>query len=99
MFLSLHDNQLTGAIPEELVNLTNIVDETGISLCDNRFYTDSNTLREFLNSKSGDWEDCQTVSSYFAQFGNGLGLSSQIVLFNLIPIHHMGHSSCLPISP
>ncbi len=82
--LILDTNQLTGAIPEELGNLANLSDENGIALCNNQLYTDSNTLRDFLNSKSdGSWEDCQTLFSYFAQFGDGEGLSSQIVLFNL----------------
>ncbi len=64
--------------------MTNLTDGIGIGLAYNHLYTDSNTLRDFLRTKSIiTWENSQTVSSYFAQFGNGLGLSSQIVLFNL----------------
>ncbi len=50
--LDLRDNQLTGAIPEDVGNLVNLSDENGIALCNNQLYTDSNTLRDFLNSKS-----------------------------------------------
>ncbi len=84
--LLLSENQLTGPIPSELSNLTNLNDGNSLGLNINHLYTDRNTLREFLNTKSSDfgvWEDCQTLFSYFAQFGDGEGLSSQIVLFNL----------------
>ena len=63
-FLGLNYNQLTGPIPSELGNLTNLHDGNGLLLHNNHLYTDSNTLREFLNSKgtgSGSWEDSQTT--------------------------------------
>ena len=84
--LFLNDNHLMGPIPGELSDLTNLSDGSGLTLHSNHVYTDSNTLRDFLNTKSssfGDWESTQTLNSYFAQFANGVGLSSQIVLFNL----------------
>ena len=62
--LDLKNNQLTGVIPSELGNLTNLSDGTGLRLHKNHLYTDSNTLREFLNSKSsgfGSWEDSRTT--------------------------------------
>ena len=72
-YLILDGNQLAGPIPEELGNLANLSDGSGIALCNNHVYTDSTTLRDFLNTKSGgSWEDCQTLFSYFAQFGDGL---------------------------
>ncbi len=84
-YLYLNGNQLTGELPAELGNLTNLIWSLGINLKDNHLYTDSNALRDFINAKSAElWEDFQTLFSYFAQFGEGLGLlSSQIVLFNL----------------
>ena len=84
--LFLFGNQLTGAIPAELGGLTNLADEFGLTLGANHLYTDTNTLRAFLNAKSsgfGDWESTQTLHSYFARFAGGLGLGSQVVLFNL----------------
>ena len=57
--LSLGGNQLTGEIPKELGNLTNLNDgiegfQNGLDLGNNHLYTDSNTLREFINSKSAE---------------------------------------------
>ena len=80
--LYLHNNQLTGSIPSELANLSNLTD---INLSNNQLYTDNNVLRAFITSEStvSDWESTQTLNSYFAQFADGDGLSSQIVLFNL----------------
>ena len=83
-FLSLADNRLQGAVPDELSQLTDL-DEGGLDLRFNHLYTDNNALRDFLNSKQfgGDWERFQTLHLYFAQFGDGLGLFSQVVLFSL----------------
>ena len=83
-FLSLAVNRLKGAVPVELSQLTEL-DEGGLDLRFNHLYTDNNALRDFLNSKQfgGDWETFQTLHRYFAQFGDGLGLFSQVVLFSL----------------
>ena len=83
-FLGLADNRLKGAVPEELSQLTQL-DEAGLDLRFNHLYTDNNALRDFLNSKQfgGDWERFQTLHLYFAQFGDGLGLFSLVVLFSL----------------
>ena len=83
-FLLLADNQLQGAIPDELSKLTEL-DDAGLDLRFNHLYTDNNALRDFLNSKQfgGDWERFQTLHLYCAQFGDGLGLFSQVVLFSL----------------
>ena len=83
-FLGLAGNRLKGAVPEELSQLTQL-DEAGLDLRFNHLYTDNNTLRDFLNSKQfgGDWERFQTLHLYFAQFGDGLGLFSLVVLFSL----------------
>ncbi len=86
-FFLLRNNQLTGEIPAELARLTSLQEGNGLDVRFNHLYTDSNTLRTFLNSKSsnsGDWEDTQTLPLYYAQFADGEGaLGSQIVLFNL----------------
>lgn len=84
-FLFLSINRLAGPIPEQLSLLTNLDDGNGLNLRLNSLFTDSNVLRAFLNSKQvqGDWESFQTLPLYFAQFADGSGLSSQIVLLNL----------------
>jgi len=85
--LRLGANHLTGAIPPELGNLVNLSqgESPGLNLGFNHLYTDNNPLREFLNSRhmGGDWESSQTLPRYFAQFADGGGLFSQVVLFNL----------------
>ena len=53
-YLDLNDNQLTGKIPASFINLTSLYDGGGLFLNGNHLYTDSNTLREFLNSKSSE---------------------------------------------
>ncbi len=83
-FLSLADNRLKGAVPEELSQLAEL-NEGGLDLRFNHLYTDNNDLRDFLNSRQfgGDWERFQSLHLYFAQFGDGLGLFSLVVLFSL----------------
>ena len=53
-YLDLNDNQLTGKIPASFINLTSLYDGGGLFLNGNHLYTDSNTLREFLNNKSSE---------------------------------------------
>ena len=84
-YLDLRSNQLSGAIPLELSQLANLTLRSGLQLQTNHLFTDDNSLREFLNSRQyfGDWESFQTIDRYFAQFADGGGLFSQVVLFNL----------------
>ncbi len=79
--LLLNDNQLTGPIPDELLMLQNLDDDDS-DFRNNHLYTDNPELRDFLNAKQedGDWESSQIVTRlYFAQFGNGLGLTSALL--------------------
>ncbi len=84
--LELEGNQLTGLIPSELTNLSRL---TKLELSGNQLYTDNNTLRAFITTRNNsekfllNWESEQTLNTYFAQFADGDGLSSQIILFNL----------------
>jgi hypothetical protein len=57
----VNDNQLTGSLPLELMNLTALLDDTGVDLCNNTVYTENAALRDFLDTKQigGDWESCQ----------------------------------------
>lgn len=79
--LFLNDNQLTGPIPDELLSLQNL-DDNDSDFRNNHLYTDNPELLAFLNDKQedGEWESSQILAElYFAQFGNGLGLTSTLL--------------------
>ena len=97
-FLRLADNRLQGAVPEELAQLDQLIDGDGLDLRFNHLYTNNDALREFLDAKQfgGDWERFQTLQLYYAQFGDGLGLFSLIVLFSLNRVNEAtGHIDLL----
>jgi hypothetical protein len=53
----LHNNQLSGDIPVELMNLTSLSD---LNICGNRLSATDAGLRDFLTGLQPDWEKCQT---------------------------------------
>jgi len=55
-----------GKIPNQLMNLTNL---EWLNICNNHLYTNDPDLVDFLNSKGGDWESCQT-SPFFKAMRN-----------------------------
>lgn len=55
-WLHLVGNQLSGKIPDELLQLKNL---RAITLCDNSLFTINDSLRDFLNARSLGWEACQ----------------------------------------
>ncbi len=57
-FLYLDANELTGRIPTELTNLSNL---SSLDICYNHLYATDPDLRDFLNDKQPEWEDCQTL--------------------------------------
>ncbi len=60
LYLYLDSNKLSGNISDNILNLTALVDNGGITLCNNSLYTDNDTVRNFINQKHyGDWESCQ----------------------------------------
>jgi hypothetical protein len=58
--LYLESNQLTGSIPSEMSEMTNL---QALSLSWNALYTNDLSLDEFLDSKQldGDWSNTQTI--------------------------------------
>jgi len=56
VLLELENNQLTGSIPVELMNMTSL---SSLDICGNQLYTTNPDLRDFLNSLQPEWEKCQ----------------------------------------
>jgi len=55
--IDLNSNQLSGALPPQLMNLSGL---TALGICGNHLYTDDADLRAFLDTLQPDWEACQT---------------------------------------
>ena len=69
--LYLSGNDLTGEIPEELMNLTNL---SFLNICYNHLYTSDPALRAFLDSLQPGWDNCQSlvIAEIIGTWSNGI---------------------------
>jgi len=52
----LYNNELSGSIPVELMNLTKL---SYLDLCNNHLFTTDSELQVFLDARQPGWDECQ----------------------------------------